>query len=56
MKVMNIVWRTTCDNEFELLPSEVELPDWISCNDYSDIDRYLEDTEDAKVLGYTVMP
>ena len=52
MKVINIMWRVNSDEELEMLPEEVELPDWVK--DHSDIDQYLYDTEECRFGGYTL--
>lgn len=41
MKATNIIWDVDCEEELESLPTEIEIPDTIDCEE--DISDYLSD-------------
>ena len=55
MKAINIKWDVDFEEDLEMLPTEIEIPDYIEEDDYDAIDDYLSNVTDYCHNGYELI-
>lgn len=55
MKAININWDVDCKEDLEFLPTEIEIPNWIDCDDDDEISDYLSDLTGFCHKGFEII-
>ena len=55
MKAVNIEWDCDFEEDLELLPTEIEIPNSIDKEDFDSIDDYISDVTDYCHKGYELI-
>lgn len=55
MKAINIIWDVDFEEDLEMLPNEIEIPNEIDADDFDAIDDYISNVTDYCHKGYELV-